>query len=349
MTACVLVFAIAIGSYSIFFEKNDLSKKNPPSSGRSRGALNVTAQIIRQDLLVDNHYTTGTLLPDEEVDLTFGASGKVVAIYFTEGTKVKKGDLLGKVYDGHLQAQLKKLEAQLILAESRVFRQNALLAKDAVSQEAYEQAKTELAAIGADIDLVKSNISLTELYAPFDGVIGLRNLSEGAYASVNAVVAKLTKISPLKIAFSVPERYATEIQEGTNLTFTIDGVLRSYDAKVYATDSKVDVNTRTLTVRALYANSDEALLPGRFANVELKIREMPNAISVPTEALVPEMGVDKVFLFRSGTAQPVEVKTGLRTASRIQIILGLSVGDTLIVSGTLQLRTGLNVTLDQIN
>ena len=119
-------------------------------------------------------------------------------------------------------AQLSRYEAQLKLAEDRVYRQSALLKKDAVSQEAYEQARTELAMLNADIDIVKSNIALTELRAPFDGVIGLRNVSEGAYASPSVVVAKLTKISPLKIDLFVPERYASQIRPGTPLSFTVE-------------------------------------------------------------------------------------------------------------------------------
>ena len=153
-----------------------------------------------------------------------------MAINFQEGTVVRKGELLAKVNDLPLVAQLSRYEAQLKLAEDRVYRQSALLKKDAVSQEAYEQARTELAMLNADIDIVKSNIALTELRAPFDGVIGLRNVSEGAYASPSVVVAKLTKISPLKIDFFVPERYANQIKPGTRLSFTIEGRQERFEA-----------------------------------------------------------------------------------------------------------------------
>ena len=147
-----------------------------------------------------------------------------------------------------------------------------MLEKDAVSQEAYEQARTELAMLYADIDIVKSNIALTELHAPFDGVIGLRNVSEGAYASPDVVVAKLTKISPLKIDFFVPERYANQIKPGTRLTFTVEGRDEQFRAEVYATESKVDIETRTFAVRALFPNRQgKQLLPGRFADVKIPL------------------------------------------------------------------------------
>lgn len=159
----------------------------------NKRVLNVNAKIIKPQLLTDQIQISGSLMPDEEVDLSFETSGKIVEINFDEGSAVKKGQLLAKVNDRQLQAQLQRLVAQLKLAEDRVFRQNALLERDAVSKEAYEQVKTELATLNADIDLVKANIAMTELRAPFDGVIGLRQVSVGSYASPTTIVAKLTK------------------------------------------------------------------------------------------------------------------------------------------------------------
>lgn len=318
------------------------------SNKNGNKALNVNALIISTQAMTDDIYTNGDLIPDEEVDLSFETSGKITDINFSEGSTVQKGQLLAKINDRPLQAQLKKLQAQLKLAEDRVFRQNALLVKDAVSKEAYEQVKTDLASLNADIDLIKANIQQTELRAPFDGIIGLRQVSVGSYASPTTIVAKLTKISPLKINFSVPERYAKEIKKGTRLTFSLDGYLKDFDATVYATESKVDPASRTLSVRALYPNTGTKLLPGRFASIKIKMHEIPNAIAIPSEAIVPEMGKSKVYLYKNGKSMPVEVKTGLRTDTQVQIINGLHVGDTIITSGTLQLRTGLNITLDNI-
>lgn len=248
-----------------------------------------------------------------------------------------------------MQAQLQRLLAQLKLAEDRVFRQDALLKRDAVSKEAYEQVKTDLATLNADIEIVKANIALTELHAPFDGIIGLRQISVGSYASPTTVVAKLTKIAPLKVEFSVPERYATQIKKGTNLTFKVEGKLDAFNAQVYAVESAIDPDLHQFTARALYPNTNRALLPGRYANILLKKEEIPNAIAIPTEAIQPEMGKDKVFLYKSGKVEPVEVTTGIRNESEVQIIRGLQVGDTIITSGILQLRLGLPVTLDNID
>lgn len=339
------------GIYSQLPKKNnelaaaDKVMGNAPKN--SKRVLNVNAKVIKPQLLTDEYTITGVLLPDEEVDLSFETSGKVIEINFEEGTPVKKGQLLAKVNDRQLQAQLQRLVSQLKLAEDRVFRQNALLERDAVSKEAYEQVKTDLATLNADIEIVKANIALTELRAPFDGVIGLRQISIGSYASPTTIVAKLTKIAPLKVEFSVPERYASEIKKGTNLDFRIEG--KTFKAQVYAVESTIDPNLHQFTARALYPNTNHTLLPGRFTSILLKKKEMPNAIAIPTEAIVPEMGKDKVFLYKSGKAEPVEVVTGIRTDGEVQIIKGLQMGDTILTSGTLQLRMGLAVTLDNID
>ena len=307
-------------------------KKSPVDKNK---ALNVNAKIIKPHLLTDQLFVSGKLMPDEEVDLSFETSGKITSIEFTEGSFVSKGQLLAKVNDSQLQAQLKRLEAQMPLAEDRVFRQNALLQRDAVSKEAYEQVKTELATLNADIENVKANIAMTELRAPFDGIIGLRQVSLGAYASPTTVIAKLTKITPLKVEFAVPERYARQIQKGTNLTFKIEGRLETFNSQVYATESRINRNGK--------------LLPGRYADIALKQQEIQDAIAIPSEAIVPEMGKNKVFLYRSGVAEPVDVEIGIRTEAEVQVLKGLSAGDTILTSGTLQLRTGMPVILDQIN
>ena len=209
--------------------------------GEKKNVLNVNAQVIKTGKLTDEIMVTGNLLPDEEVDLSFETSGQVVEINFKEGSHVRQGQLLAKVNDRKLQAELKRLESQLKLANDRVYRQRTLLQHDAVSQEAYEQVRTELATLQAEIDIVKAEIELTELRAPFDGIIGLRQISVGAYASPTTVVSKLTRIVPLKVEFSVPERYVNEVNPGTALTFTIDGSLQNFPAKVYAKESAIQL------------------------------------------------------------------------------------------------------------
>ncbi len=322
--------------------------QGPMMSQGARQALNVSGFLIKPTQLSDLRNTNGTLRPDEEVDLSFETSGKIVNIRFTEGTRVKKGDLLAKINDKPLQAQLEKLMAQQKLAEAKEFRQRSLLDRDAISKESYDQIVTELQTIQADINLVKARISETELRAPFDGIIGLRYLSEGSYANSSTKIAKLIKISPLKLEFSIPEQYADEIKIGFPVSFTVVGNNKVFTAKVYAVDPKIELTTRTIVLRALYDNKNEELKSGRYAAVSLLLSQIENAIAIPTEALVPEMEGEIVYVYRKGKASVVKVGIGLRTESQIQVVEGLKFGDTLLTTGILQLRHNLPVVLDTL-
>ncbi len=357
MTAAIVLLIAGMIAYPRV--KNWLAAKDdsksvaivPPSGSSNRQILNINAEVLKFQSLTDKIISTGSLIPDEEVDLSFESSGKIVAIYFQEGTAVKEGDLLAKINDKPLQAQLKKLEAQVPLANDRVYRQRTLLERDAVSQEAFEMVATDYETLMADIELVKANIAQTELRAPFDGVIGLRAVSEGAYATPSTVIANLTKISPLKIEFSINESHSNDVKEGTDIVFTVegsDGMLRDYEAKVYAVESKVDMTTRSLKVRALYPNVRGLILPGRYTSVEITKQEIVNALTIPSEAVIPEMGRNIVFLYKGGVAEPAEVTIGLRTEDRVQVLDGVNLGDTLITSGVMQLRTGMQVSIDNL-
>lgn len=343
VVALIILAAGIFGYLQLTNTRNEelVQTGNHPKSERK--ILEVTARIVSPRTLSDEIPVIGRLVPDEEVLLSFETSGKITDIFFQEGSSVKKGALLAKVNDAQLQAQLARLEAQIPLAKERVFRQSALLQRDAVSKEALEIVKTELATLNADIEKTKAQIDQTELRAPFDGIIGLRQMSVGAYASPNTVIAKLTSVTPIKVEFSVPERYASNVKRGTDLEFTVDGKLAPFKAQVYATEASLDAETHTLLVRALYPNKERELLSGQYAGIRLKQKEVTNTIAIPSEAIVPEMGKNKVFVYRNGKAEPVDVITGIRTDSEIQIVSGLEIGDTILTSGTLQLRKGSTV------
>jgi membrane fusion protein (multidrug efflux system) len=326
-------------------QANDNAEMPQQSNKKQSKALNVRAVVIEEQSLTDGLAMSGSLVPDEEVSLSFETSGKITDIFFKEGSMVEKGQLLAKINDAPLQAELRRKEAQLRLMQDRVFRAKALLEKEAVSKEAFQEAEANLSALKAEIDGVKAEIAQTELRAPFSGIIGLRQVSVGAFATTQTAVAMLTKRSPLKVEFSVPERYAGTLPDGAHLEFTVEGDLTPRSAKVYASDSRVDENTRTFTVRALYDNKDGKLVPGRYVSVNLTTREYENALAVPSEAIVSEMGIDKVYLCKGGKAEPVEITKGLRTDALVQVLRGLCVGDTVITSGTMQLRAGQQVSV----
>ncbi len=346
--ALLLLFIIFFpGIKRLFSPAEDATVAAMAGGGQQRRMpLNVNAMVLKHEKLTDVFRTKGQLLPDEEVDLSFETSGKIVKIYFREGSYVRQGELLGKVNDEPLQAELRKLETQLPLAQERVNRQRALLARDAVSQETFQTVTTDLDKLYADIELIKARIRQTELRAPFDGVVGLRLLSEGAFASTGSVLARLTRYSPLKIEFSVNERQVNDIRPGTPIRFRLDNDFNEYHAKVYALESTLDQRTLSLKARALYDNPGGRLRPGHSATIEIVLREIDDAIVIPAISSIAEMGRDIAYVYRNGRAKQVELTKGLRTASSVQITRGLQVGDTLLVTGVMQLRDGSEVVID---
>ena len=330
---------------SAFVGDKEQQPTGQPLAAQGGQKLSVNAKVLKPETLNDVFRTQGVLLPDEEVNLIFEISGKITQINFKEGSFVNKGQLLAKVNDAPLQAELKKLEAQLPLAQERVYRQRTLLDKDAVSQEAFETVTTDLDKLKADVELVKARIAQTELRAPFSGMIGLRLVSEGTYASPQVVVSKLTKISPLKIEFSVNERQVNEIGDGTKLNFTVDNDLNIYSATIYAIETTLEDNTLTLKARARYNNPGGKLKPGRYAKIEIQLSEITNTLVIPSIASIAEMGQDIAYIYRDGKAKKVVLIKGLRTASSVQVVDGLNIGDTLLTTGVMQLRDGINVSI----
>jgi membrane fusion protein, multidrug efflux system len=322
------------------------SSGNNKQAARPQGAaqvLSVTAHITKSETLQNKVNTTGTILANEEVELRSETSGKITSIHFTEGTTVTKGTLLVKINDEELKAQLDRAKYRLKLLQDREYRQKILLEKEAISQEDYDVSLNELNVAKSEIDLVQAQLNKTEIKAPFTGKIGLKNVSEGSFVNNTTVIATLQNIKPVKIDFSIPEKYSAQVSRGDKINFSVTGSEEKYTAEVYAVEPKIDPVSRTLQIRAIYRNPGEEILPGSFANVQLVLKEIKDAILIPTQAVVPELKGQKVYLYKSGKAVPQEIITGTRTEETVQVTSGLSVSDTVITSGILQIRPGIPV------
>ena len=309
----------------------------------SQGQLPVTGIIAKPSYLTNGIRSAGSLLANEEVDIVSKVSGKVTAVYFREGSKVKKGDLLVKIYDEDLQAQLRRSEIQEKMLAEKLGRQRVLLSRDAVSREAFDQLQTDYNVILADINLLKVRIAETEVRAPFDGVIGFRFVSEGAYVTPQVKIAHLIDQSYLKLEFAISEKYVSENLMGKRISFETQGYREEFFATVYAVDYRIDHSTRTIGLRARFDNRAGKLVPGMFASLTLITDEKMNALQVPTEAIVPEMNEKKIWVARNGRAELVPVVAGARTASSIEITSGLSAGDTVLTTGLMHLRQNMAV------
>lgn len=307
------------------------------------GAIKVITQVVQTQSINHVVQTTGNILATEEVILYPETQGRVVKILFTEGSTVSKGALLVKLNDADIQAQLKKALATQQLKLETEKRNKALLQKGAISQEAYDIAFNDLSSINADIDLLKEQIRKTEIRAPFSGKIGLRSISEGSVINSSTRIAALQNISEVKLEFSVPEKYASAVKEGTQISFHVDGQSKAFNAKVYAIEPKVDDATRNVIMRAICANPQQSLLPGAFATVDVQVGNNGNAIMIPTQAIIPILKGQKVFVMVGDSAVEHKVKTGVRKDKLIEITEGLSNGDEVITDGVMYLKAGAKV------
>jgi membrane fusion protein (multidrug efflux system) len=349
----ILIPVVFIGAFllrNVFFGEESGPAQNTVSATTDPNANLLGVRVVKlvAQSFSNRIYTTGSVIANEEVQLRPESSGRITSLTLDEGRAVKKGDLLVKINDADLQAQLLRTELQLELAELREERQKNLLENRAIAQEDYDVALNQVNTIKAEIELIKAEIDKTEIRAPFDGVIGLRNVSEGSYISPNTIIATLQDFNRVKIDFSIPERYAAYIRAGDTITFTRQGSDQRYEGKIMAIEPRIDQATRTLLLRAEASNPGQAIIPGAFTEIQFQLREIPNAIMVPSEAVIPELGGNSIFVLRDGVASRKSIQTGTRTETLVQVTEGLVEGDTILTTGILQLREGMPVRVTEL-
>ncbi len=339
----VFLFLTVLCSSLIF--TSCASKNNDPAPRPSGGGgMTVRGVIVSSQPLDNVVNSSGTVLASESVDLMSEASGTVQAILFKEGAHVRKNDLLVKLNDDDLQAQLKKTKLQIELAAELADRQKQLFENNNTSKEQYDIAINTVSTLRADSANLVASIRHREIRAPFDGIIGLRYVSEGSYVIPPTTrVASIQKINPLKVDFAIPEKYAGKVRVNDVVKFRSDETNVEFGGRVYAIEPEIDPTTRTLQLRAMCDNKGESIFPGGYVHVELRLKEPGGALMVPTQAIVPVLKGQTILVRKNGVVMSVLVKTGIRTPSLIQVTTGLSAGDTVITTGILQLRPGMPV------
>lgn len=324
-------------------------KKSVIGNNRFTGPLIVEGFLVHPETISDNIEVPGSLLPAEETQLRSEVSGRIVQLNITEGTEVKQGALLVKLFDRDLQAQLKKLEVQRQIAIKTAERQKELLTINGISQQEYDLTSLQVDNLNADIESVKIEISKTEIRAPFTGKVGLRNVSMGSFLSTNDIIATIRQVNQLKLEFSVPEKYAKNIDKGFRVKFRVDGGFTEHTGVVLATESGVDQATRTLRIRAVVNGNNPELVPGVFAKVKLQLGNDTKALLVPTQAVIPQARDKQVIVFRKDSAQFVVVETGLRDSAFVQITNGLKEGDTIITTGLMAIRPNAKIKVGKLS
>ena len=305
--------------------------------GKSK-AMTVNGVVVKYETFDNNLSLSGSIEANEQVEIRSEVSGIVEGIYFQEGTFVNKGQLLFKVNDIELRAQLRQTSTKEGLAAENERRAKLLLQKEAISQEEYDLARADLKSAQAQSQLIQAQIAKTSVRAPFSGKIGLRSISSGTYLTPAILVTKLVNTGKLKITFSIPEKYASQVKSNTIIRFKVAGSEDRYSAKIYAIEPEIAVATRTLQVRAIAENKDGKLLPGTFADVELPLDIIKDAIVVPTEAIIPVQNGKKIFISSNGLAKEIMIETATRTETSVLVLSGIKEGDTVITNGVMSLK-----------
>ncbi|MDB5203644.1 MAG: transporter [Ferruginibacter sp.] len=346
-TSRILCFAIA------GFFLNSCGKKDKKISATSTTKAapptpRVDGYIVRAMAVSEDLELPGSLIANEATEIHPEISGRLTFLSVAEGRSVGKGALIAKIYDGDLTAQLNKLRVQLQNAEVTVRRYQELLKIDGVSRQEYDIQALQINNIKADMAIVRSNISRTEIRAPFSGIVGLKNISPGAYVTPATIITTIRQNSQLKLDFTLPEKYSGRLQPGQLVNFTVEGNQKGYNAKVIATEMGISTDSRSLNVRALVTNNDGKLLPGGFVKVQTNFDPDPNGIMIPSQAVVPQARGKKAVVYRNGIASFEDIITGIRDSAMVQVTNGLKVGDTVIITGLMSMKPNAKIQLNKI-
>jgi membrane fusion protein (multidrug efflux system) len=326
-------------------EEADLSQVAAPA-GPPRGmpveVANASAGLIKRELSA-----VGNFQSNESVVIAAEIAGRVAWIGFDEGKKITAGKVLLKLDTSVLAAERDRAQASLGLSEVNQRRAEILLKDNAISERERDEAYAKWRLDEASLRLAEAQLAKTVLLAPFDGIVGLRKVSVGDYLQPGEPVANLEQIDPIKVDFRIPETFAGQVEMNQTIQLTVDAVPgQTFSGTVYAVDPLVDVNGRSMLLRARVANAAGRLRPGMFARIAVLLEERADALTIPEEALIPQAdGRQSVFKVVDGKVEAVQVRTGLREKGRVEIIDGLQTGDAVITAGHMKVRPGMPVTV----
>lgn len=329
--------------YSLLMAMASVMGCGQPKAGMPPGgfAVSVVAVPVSEEKIEDKISLVGTLAADESVEIKNEISGVIEQLGFDEGQKVQQGQMLFMIDAGKLNASLAQAEANIGLAKTTFDRLSSLIKAGAVSQQEYDQAKSDLEAKQAEVDLIKAQLKETVISATFDGVMGERKVSVGQYVDQGTSLSFLIRQDPMKAEFNVPERFLGQLKENQEVEINVAAYPEEkFKGQVYFIDPRINENTRTTLVKAKVPNSDGKLRSGMFANLDLIVNIRQNALTVPETALIPRGEEVNVFTVVDNKAQMKPVKVGIRLAGKAEIIEGLSAGDIVITEGHQKIGPG---------
>jgi membrane fusion protein, multidrug efflux system len=354
LLALLLLLAIAAGGYYAMYglpnmkEGQAVSAQERPGSGgekqRQRRGAPVEVALARKDLATDDLWSVGSLRSDESVQISSEVAGRIAEILFGEGQDVKAGDILVKLDDALALADVATNKAALALAQSNFDRAQSLSRSGSGTERVFDEATAALEQARAATQLAETRLAKLSITAPFPGRVGLRTLSVGAYATPGSPIVNLEKIDELKLDFRVPETVLNQVSKDQAVEMRVDAYPgRIFPGKVYAIDPQVDVNGRSLRIRARIANPQLALRPGLFARVIIKGLEERLVVRVPESAVVARGDEQIVFTIVGGKAKENKVSVGRLRAGEIEILQGIDAGTQVVTAGQMNLKDGAPV------
>ncbi len=337
-----------IGTISCKSKSTDKTTTKTQQGGRQNQPQKIDVIIAMPQKITESIQVPGTLTASETTEIHPEVSGRLTMLNVREGAYVGRGSVIAKIYDADLQAQLKKLQAQLGIANQTANRLSQLLKIQGISRQDYDMAVLNANNIRADIDIVRTNIARTVVRSPFSGKLGLKEISVGAYVTPSTIITVIRKTSDMRLDFTIPEKYISEAKPGRMVFFTVAGSDIRHAAKIMATESGITENSRSLNIRSSVMGSDPALIPGAFANVTLDFAPNYTALLIPTQSIIPQARGKKVVLYKNGVATFTDVTTGVRDSSNIQILTGIVAGDTIVTTGLMSVKPNAKLTIKNI-
>lgn len=299
-------------------------------------------QIMAFDRMIE---AVGTLDSDESVVIRPEIAGIITKILFREGQPVKQGAPMIKIDDSIYRAELTEAQANGNLAAANYERAQSLYKKQTGTARALDEARAALDAGKAQVALAQARMAKTVITAPFGGVAGLKKISVGDYVTPGQDIVNLEKIDTLKADFRIAEVNLPLVKAGQTIKVGVDAVPgRVFEGKVAAIDPRIDAAGRSVVIRASIPNTDGLLRPGLFARINLVLENRAGALAVPEEAILPQGDKKSVYRVVDGKVAPTPVETGQRRGGMVEIVKGLSAGDTVITAGQMKVQPGMPVT-----
>lgn len=315
-----------------------------PGGRGPSGPVPVEVVLVRSDTVVDAITATGQIEPLQSIELRPEVDGRLVQIMVREGALVSQGTPLFKVDDGELKAQVDRAQADRDLAQQALTRTRALLADKAAAPADVERAEAQMRSTQAGLDLLQLRLDRTVVRAPFTGVAGQRLASLGDYVNNSTRLITLQTVHPQRAAFQVPERYADQLKVGQRVLFRVAALPgRDFTGTVDFVDPRVQLPSRSITIKAVVPNPRRELASGMFIEARLQTATRPAALVIPEDAVSPFAGAMYVWVIQDAKAQRREVVLGVRTPGYVEIQKGLELGEQVVVGGTDRLQPGAEV------